>query len=298
MARLTTLSLPLILTAALLVTGCRSEAPVEPEDAWAAAADRAEAATFLGFKDRLGSSPAERYLPGYGVAFYIGNDEWVSAGDRRSGEYQYALRQGESDFAVVSQLGDDFRPVQVIGYDAATRISLLEAPGDGVRPLRLATAIPPPCTPLRFAGYWVSFLRGSEERLTAWAAAARAELRFPDPAACDPAVPPPLIEEGFFGSDVMVEPEYFAPGTVGAALGEVVIEAGIPLLRLHLPDGMDRSWYEDGWWEGGPLVTAAGDVVGVLPNGSRDYVAAPAVIDALARIRADALAPAPAPPGG
>ena len=316
------------LAACLLASACQSAAPVEPttpevdpapvepvapvdpEEAWAAAAARAEAATALVF-DHFEHPTGDEYPTGDGyrakfVAFYIGNDEWITAGDWGSGDAQYALRPGASGYRVVGVIGDDFRPVRVIGYDAATNISLLAAPGAGVPPLPLAAALPPPCTPLRLAGYWVNGWgvtpEGAEEMVTAWAAEARAALRFPDPAACDPALPPPLWELGPHtrvivgdGIEFWSDPSYFAPGTVGAALGGLVTEAGVARLRLHLPDdgdGRDGYWYRGGWWSGGPLVDRAGEVVGVLQNMDWNRaVAASDVRAALDRIRAWAAVP-------
>ena len=238
----------LALAGVLLTSACQaadpadSAATAEPVDSWAAAAARAEAATFLLFADNLAEwSPHEDYMPARGVAFYIGNDEWITEGDLGS-DFQYAIRQGEYKWLPGRSLGDDLRPVRVIGYDAATGISLLAASGDGVLPLRWAAAIPPLCTPVRLAGYW----EGLEDSVTAWATEVAAALRFPDPAACDPAVPPPA---GFRRVivDVLLQPDYFVPGTVGAALGggghrgRDCPGATVPV-RRHEPSDAVRRW--------------------------------------------------------
>ena len=167
------------LAGALLVAGCassevtRSDSPPEAppveatEEDWGAAVARAEAATFLLYSD-AGFGGDGPYDPNGAVAFYIGNNEWISAGvgfgapsDRPRPVIQRGLRRGavQYDFKRHVYLDRDLQqpitlqPVTVIGRDRQMGLSLLRASGEGVTPLRLAADLPPPCTPLRLTGY-------------------------------------------------------------------------------------------------------------------------------------------------
>ncbi len=261
--------------------------------AWQAAVTRARAATFLLFgpTDRFGPSDhpdAGMYIPVQPVAFHIGNDEWITYAHWLGEEL--ALGKGWVAAEGVP-LGGHLRPAVLIGSDEATGISLLRADGANVPALRLTEALPLLCTPLRFVGYW----RHAPPDSPGF------------PADCDPTLP----GDGWLPAvDTPLSPwrEHISDrvsGTAGTAVTAVVTSStgrypGDPVrerhrtghyLRLHEPSEVDRLRWWGGAWEGGPVINAAGEVVGMLSSFYYSHLwahAAPTVLDALDRIRAAA----------
>ncbi len=314
----------LALAGVLLTSGCRSEAlpapesqggatrepvaaspsadPASEEPAWGDATARARAATFSVYVHEEGlygdhyddaGQVVDYYDPTSVLAFYIGNNEWISVGSFGTSPafppgrpVRYGLRWGVSR-GFHGVLEHDVRPVTVIGSDRATRIALLRASGAGVAPLRLASALPPPCTPLVLAVYWATF---SEDDL-----AARRATGASFPETCNPSiVRDTYLELGGLvldhGGDMLPIPNYFFPGLAGTALARVATDAGIPILVLDPSGGMDWPTWLDSVRRGAPVVTADGTVVGVYRSWFAQAVALPAIEAAIAGIREDVAA--------
>ena len=316
----------ILLAGVLFASGCRSEAlpapesqggatrepvaaspsadPASEEPAWGDATARARAATFRVYSHVEGTyedhyddagQVVDYYKPTFGLAFYIGNNEWIGVGSfgtsppfppgRPVRPVRYGLRWGMNPgFHGVFE--HDVRPVTVIGSDRATGIALLRASGAGVAPLRLASALPPPCTPLVLAVYWATF---SEDDL-----AVRRATGASFPETCNPSIVRDTSLELDAG-DVFTIPDYFFPGLAGTALARVDTDAGIPTLVLDPSGGMDWPTWLDSVWTGAPVVTADGTVVGVYYSWIDQAVALPAIEAAIAGIREDAAAPAEKP---
>lgn len=313
------------LASTLLVAGCGgrspplapevSEPPPASEDPdWGDVTARARAATFRLYTYEEGryqdsyddaGQVVKYYAATFGLAFYIGNDEWISTGVAPSRDFQHGLWRGIGS-ARHPLRENDLRPVTPIGYDRATGIGLVRASGEGVLPLPLASALPPPCTRLVLAGYWALF---GELDLAEWPAG-RAEGRFPtieeavygerdlaERPAEAPAFPERCDRSMARGTDLQVEQgvitgaDYLVPGLIGTVVTRVATEAGIPILVLEPSDGMLRMTWHQSAWQGAPVVTAEGTVVGVLlTRWYSQAVALPAIEAAIARIRADAAA--------
>ena len=198
-------------------------------------------------------------LIGGGVMFYIGEEEWVTAGEH----VQPTTRR---------------RFLQWIGRDAETGLVLLRGPGrrgivmpSKVEEIRFADVAPPVGTPLIAAGY-------------RWDAPPPLNY-IPGPDSCR--LPPPTsvpLREGVTTSQVMRE---LTPHVLEGTVIDVLPVDWILYLRHDMASTASR----DGQFRvGGPIVTAAGDVVGVLGAGPRPDLAVtpPAIAEALARIRAAA----------
>ncbi len=288
-----------------------ADAPVSPQ-AWWEAADRAGAATFGVWLDPYDSG---WYEATPFMAVYLGNDEWIVAG-RAAADAHWALasRRVSTDQEYTlsgSAFGEGFRPATVIGTDEATGLSLLRATGVDVPALSLAAERPALCAPLLLAGYWEHGPRdifGVEP--------SRAPRFAAD---CTPAVIPGVywpVRDAYVREEIRLIGEGFeipaAPGQPETALAGIFAHAGLPYLLLH-PPVPDLPWPADIRVQGGPVITATGEVAGihtqvqtalgwnfdvageigreeaVVRNDGRWALAAPAIDAALARIRAAAI---------
>lgn len=176
-----------------------------------------------------------------------------------------------------------------IGFDEASGLALLRAAGEGVAPLRLATGLPPYCTPLRVVGYWEGWEGGVVLSDMVGVVEDCANAQPP------PRDRPPVEPSSPWGSSNDEEmgeidiPLYFFPGTASTALAEAYIVEEVSYLLLHRSDEMDEVINGSGRWKNAPLINETGEVVGVRPHGAYyEALAASAVLDALDRIRAAA----------
>ena len=124
------------------------------------------------------------------------------------------------------------------------------------------------------------------------------DLGFPTRGDCDLGLVPRL-DSVPFPLDVFVEGEFIwhhrlSAGTTGTALATVFTDRRwrfgqeVPYLLLHRSDEMDLVVREGGHFSGGPVITGAGEVVGIYLSifGGYRAIALPAIKEALTRIRA------------
>ena len=287
--------------------------PASPQ-AWREAADRASLATFRVWVD---PEHTDWYEPTPFMAVHLGNDEWIAAGRAPPG-VPLALAPRHVSTSQKFTLGFPdmgFRSATVIGYDEPTGLSLLRATGEDVPSLALAASRPALCAPLLLAGYWES---GRDDFY--WEVEPSPGPHFAED--CTPAVVPgiywpatdddvretirSLFSRG--GVDLI-------PGQPETALAGIFAHAGLPYLLLHPPDP-EHPWWGDIRVQGGPVIAATGEVAGihtqvqlpaalvieedvtfysrdveewVIDDGQQWALAAPAVGEALARIRAAAI---------
>ena len=242
--------------------------------------DRAQAATLAarattiltGFADDGGPDGA------MGLAFYVGENEWVTAAanvmDDHDRRIVHAIHLESERRPAYPAYGVRYDPVRLIGIDAATGLALLLSSRDaeGWEPLRVAATTPLPEEPLLAAGYAAADSEPPQDSAPGLPSCRHPAADEP-PVARGEEAPPPDWDE------------LIVPSVEEAAVEAVLVIGGVPYLQ-HSPALEETFWTA----VGGPIVNLHGDVVGILGTGPQSGVSvtAPAIQEALARIRAAA----------
>lgn len=243
--------------------------------------DRAQAATLAARATAILTGLTNHRIFGgtLGLAFYVGVNEWVTAaanlvdGGNRLIIDRINLYLESEPRPVDPAYGVRRDPVRLIGIDAATGIALLSS-GDmeGWKALRLAASAPLPEEPLLAVGYVGADSKPPRDSL-------------PGPPSCRyPVVEATLVARGEEAPPPDWD-ELIVPSVEEAAVEAVLVIGGVPYLQ-HSPALEETFWTA----VGGPIVNLHGDVVGILGAGPQSGVSvtAPAIQEALARIRAAA----------
>ncbi len=191
------------------------------------------------------------------LAFYIGDDEWVSTA--WLDHHEITLAQPDPTATRRKPDWETARPATLIGRDARTGLALLRADGTGVPPLRVAAGAPQVGDRLRAVGYSQSYGPHPAGSVL-W------------PGHCAPTLsaapllrPParPSAPRSAVNGDGLRFPDYLSPWVVQSTVQEfLTVDAQHYLNHQEVPGGVGF-----GLLRGAPLFTPDGTVVGAIGTG-------------------------------